>query len=220
MADRRALAGERGRCDTWSPARPFALRPKRPRYWASSPARPAPFHDLHLAQSSSLFRTTTSFTGTVDLTCGLACFGDPQLQQALGRQLGSTRPSSQQAGHRPGPGRHLCGRRAACPAPCSHPTPRCRTGRQSVWPIPLGTRASLATAPGRPATTVVLEAGIGIAAVVVVAIGAVLWWVLRRRRRRRGPAGATRGPWAAARSQALMAPGPSVHPAVTPAVLG
>jgi hypothetical protein len=43
-----------------------------------------PFRDLAIGSRHSFFRTTTTFQGTVDLSCGLNCFSDPQLQQALG----------------------------------------------------------------------------------------------------------------------------------------
>jgi hypothetical protein len=43
-----------------------------------------PFRDLTIVRHSSFFQTTTLFQGTVDLTCGINCFSDPQLQQALG----------------------------------------------------------------------------------------------------------------------------------------
>jgi len=46
--------------------------------------RTGPFHDLAITQKKSLFETRTAFRGTVDLTCGLRCFADPQLQQELG----------------------------------------------------------------------------------------------------------------------------------------
>ncbi len=143
-----------------------------------------PFHDLHLARSSSLFKTTTSLTGTVDLTCGLACFGDPQLQQALGANLGLDPAKLQQAGIDPA---QLVTFAVAVSLPGAVQSSNApvRTGRQSVWPIPLGTRASLATSSRVVHHDRLLEAEIGIAAVVVVAIGVVLWWVLRRRRRRR-----------------------------------
>lgn len=43
-----------------------------------------PFRNLVIASHRSFFKTTTSFQGSVDLSCGLTCFSDPQLQQALG----------------------------------------------------------------------------------------------------------------------------------------
>lgn len=48
----------------------------------SGPTGPLP--DLSIGQHRSLFTTRTDLRGTVDLTCGLKCFADPQLQQALG----------------------------------------------------------------------------------------------------------------------------------------
>jgi hypothetical protein len=47
-----------------------------------------PFHDFHLTRHRSFFTTRTAFQGRVDLTCGLACFGDTGLQQQLGPDLG------------------------------------------------------------------------------------------------------------------------------------
>lgn len=43
-----------------------------------------PFRDLAIGSRHSFFQTTTTFQGTVDLSCGLTCFSDPGLQQALG----------------------------------------------------------------------------------------------------------------------------------------
>ncbi|MDQ1414512.1 MAG: hypothetical protein QOF81_125, partial [Acidimicrobiaceae bacterium] len=43
-----------------------------------------PFRDLSIARHQSFFRTATTFQGNIDLTCGLDCFSDPQLKQALG----------------------------------------------------------------------------------------------------------------------------------------
>ncbi|MDQ6614825.1 MAG: hypothetical protein M3083_08775 [Actinomycetota bacterium] len=43
-----------------------------------------PFRDLAISSHHSFFQASTTFAGTIDLTCGLACFSDPRLQQALG----------------------------------------------------------------------------------------------------------------------------------------
>ncbi len=43
-----------------------------------------PFRNLVVASHRSFFKSTTTFQGSVDLSCGLTCFSDPQLQQALG----------------------------------------------------------------------------------------------------------------------------------------
>jgi hypothetical protein len=43
-----------------------------------------PFQGFTLARHHSLLSTRTTFRGKVDLSCGLRCFGDQQLQQTLG----------------------------------------------------------------------------------------------------------------------------------------
>lgn len=47
-----------------------------------------PFRDLAIVRHSTFFQTSTTFEGTVDLTCGLDCFSDPQLRAALGGGAG------------------------------------------------------------------------------------------------------------------------------------
>ena len=42
-----------------------------------------PFRDLELTQERGFFKTTTTFSGTVDLTAGLGAFTDPELREAL-----------------------------------------------------------------------------------------------------------------------------------------
>jgi hypothetical protein len=43
-----------------------------------------PFNGFRIDQNHGLLTTSTTFHGVVDLTCGLRCFGDAQLQQQLG----------------------------------------------------------------------------------------------------------------------------------------
>jgi hypothetical protein len=45
---------------------------------------PGPFNSFRIDQGHGLLTTSTTFHGVVDLTCGLRCFGDAQLQQQLG----------------------------------------------------------------------------------------------------------------------------------------
>jgi hypothetical protein len=47
-------------------------------------AKGGPFNGFRIDQQHGFLSTTTNFHGVVDLTCGLKCFGDPQLQQQLG----------------------------------------------------------------------------------------------------------------------------------------
>jgi len=43
-----------------------------------------PYENLAVTRTSSIFSTTTKLTGTMDLSAGVAMFGDPQLTQTLG----------------------------------------------------------------------------------------------------------------------------------------
>jgi hypothetical protein len=47
-----------------------------------------PLFTLRLAEHRTFWSTTTTARGAVDLTCGLACFGDTGLQRSYGSELG------------------------------------------------------------------------------------------------------------------------------------
>lgn len=59
-----------------------------------------PFRGFRLVQRHGLLSSTTTFEGLVDLTCGLRCFGDSQLQTQLGASNLGVDPAAlqQQAG--------------------------------------------------------------------------------------------------------------------------
>lgn len=141
-----------------------------------------PFRDLAVASHRSFFETTTSFQGMVDLTCGLNCFSDPQLQQALGgaANLGID-PSKLQADSGVVVDRlfqfevaaHLPGKRQSSNATAG-------AGRGTVWKVQLGQKVALAaTARAWNIPHIVLVAVIGI--LLLAAIGLV---VVKRRTRR------------------------------------
>jgi hypothetical protein len=48
------------------------------------------FKNFRITQHKSLLRTTTKFTGSVDLHQGIDAFSDPELQRTLGSPLGAT----------------------------------------------------------------------------------------------------------------------------------
>lgn len=48
------------------------------------------FKDFKVSQSRGLFRTTTKFSGSVDLRQGIESFSDDELEEALGSPLGAT----------------------------------------------------------------------------------------------------------------------------------
>jgi len=158
-----------------------------------------PFHDLKVGRVVSPVGTTTQVSGTVDLTCGLACFSDAQLTQTLGAGLDPAK--LQEAGIDPSQivtfevDVHLPGVVQSTNAPV-------QTNGVSEWQIKLGAKASLAMSARivhhsrRLLLKVVIAAG-----VVLVVAAAVIWLLGRRRRRRRarGRGGRSRPLHAAAR---------------------
>ncbi len=74
---------------TWVRAsRPFADVAEAERVMADLSGPAGPFRDFRLSRSTSLWRTRTGFTGTVDLTGGLAGLTDPDLFERLGPDVG------------------------------------------------------------------------------------------------------------------------------------
>jgi hypothetical protein len=143
---------------------------------------------LRLSRRRSFFSTSTTFAGTVDLTCGLECFGDRQLQQQLGANLGLDPAKLQQAGIAPGQivgfevGVHLPGSIRTTNAPT-------RSDGDLQWPMKLGEKGSLlATARVLDVTRVVILAAAALALVLLALVLLVRW----RRRRRAGRARGSR----------------------------
>jgi hypothetical protein len=137
-----------------------------------------PFHDFHFRQRRSFFSTSTSFSGNVDLSCGLRCFGDAQLQQQLGGDLGVDPAKLQrQSGvildrlFKFEVAVRLPGSLRSSNAPG-------QAGNGAVWQPKLGDKATLtATARAINATRIALVAVAVVAALVVVVV-----LLLRRRR--------------------------------------
>jgi hypothetical protein len=140
---------------------------------------------LRIGQRRSFWSTSTAFAGTVDLTCGLNCFGDAQLGQQLGSNLGLDPAKLQQAGIVPAQilgfqvGVQLPGRLRSSNAPD-------RVDGDPQWSLKLGQRALLLATSraveGSRIAVVAAVAAFGVAAaVVLLAVG----WRRRRRRRSR-----------------------------------
>lgn len=70
---------------TWVRAsKPFADPAEAERALAQLSGPGGPFRDFRLTRSGSLLRTRTAFTGTVDLTGGVAGLADPELVERVG----------------------------------------------------------------------------------------------------------------------------------------
>lgn len=137
-----------------------------------------PFHDFHLQHQHSFFSTKTVFSGNVDLTCALRCFGDTQLQQQLGADLGlDPAKLQQQAGV-------ILNRvfqfevAIRLPGSLQSSNAPSQAGNGAVWMPKLGDKATLtATSQAINTTRIALVAA---GAVVVIAVIVVL--LVRRRR--------------------------------------
>lgn len=140
-----------------------------------------PFSSLRLTTHRSLWKTTTSLAGTVDLRAGLGAFGDPELAKALGsptlgldpaaleRQLG--RPLSDVVGV------EVVGR---LPGTVTSNATTTRDGAPA-WPVALG--ATTAVSASSEAWNVRTLALAGAAVLCLLVLLVVLVW--RRRHRRR-----------------------------------
>ena len=149
----------------------------------SGPATARPFR-LTLTQRHSFWRTETGLTGTVDLRCGLDCFGDSGLTKALGFPTGVNPGSlAAAAGQRPdqiftfGLVAHLRGSVVS--------TDATRTGASLQWEPRLGQTLQLTALTRTWNSGRIMLVSIAGAIVVVGGLGALMYWWWRRRRRRR-----------------------------------
>jgi hypothetical protein len=145
-----------------------------------------PFRDLVISSHRSFFETTTTFGGTIDLTCGLNCFSDPQLQQALGgsADLGID-PSKLQADAGVIVDRLVQFEVAArLPGKVQTSNAPTQVGNGALWKARLGQKASLLASArewNAPHIALVVVAGL-----CLVAAAALV--VVKRGRRRHRPA--------------------------------
>jgi hypothetical protein len=144
-----------------------------------------PFHDFHLRQQRSFFSTTTSFSGRVDLTCGLRCFGDPQLQQQLGADLGiDPTKLQQQAGV-------ILNRvfkfqvAVRLPGSLQSSNAPAQAGNGAVWQPKLGDTATVSANARAVNTLRIVLLAVGAVIVIIAAVGFQLRRRGRRSRRRR-----------------------------------
>ncbi len=161
----------------------------------SDVAGPGPFH-LVLQAHRSFWHTSYRLSGQVDLTCGLACFGDSALKAATGSVVGvdpASVPGA--AGQTPADvfgfvvDARLPGRLQATNATAVN-------GSTLEWTPRLGSALPVVAATQVANGTAVVEV-ISAAAVVVVGLAAGLWfgWLRGRRRRTRGRHSRKRRRW-------------------------
>lgn len=144
-----------------------------------------PFNGLHFDTDKSLFKTTTSIGGTVDLTCRLDCFADPALRQALGGPSLGIDPAALQndagidlsnpvafqlAVHLPG----MVSANSAV------------VGKEARWQLSYGQKTMIEASSQSWNVTRLVIAGVLAALVIVALVVALILWRRRRRQRRQG----------------------------------
>ena len=143
---------------------------------------------LTLATHHSLWRTSTSLTGRVDLACGLDCFGDSGLKTATGSTTGvDPAPLEQTSGEKPA---QVFGFtvEARLPGSVDHTNASTHQGGTAQWTPQLGQSLELTASTEAWNWTRIITA-VAVAGLIVLALLIVLarwWWRRRRRRRPRG----------------------------------
>jgi hypothetical protein len=169
------------RHDYTSPAQASALIAELA---GSGPAEGRPFR-LSLARQRSFWRTETVLSGTVDLTCSLACFGDSGLTSALGFPTGvDARSLAAAAGQSPDRvftfsldtrlrGSVIKSNAVSLP------------GGGLQWTPRLGQRLQLAAVVRTWNTGHIVAVSVIAGGLLLICVGLVIFWWWRRRRRRR-----------------------------------
>jgi hypothetical protein len=157
----------------------------------AGPAGERPFR-LSVENRHGFWRDDRVLQGEIDLTCGVACFGDPGLTRALGFPTGVNPAPLAAAGERPDqvftfsldarlPGRLVD----------SNGTPLADGALR--WTPRLGQRLQLAALTRTWNTGHIAAAGAASGGAVLLLIGLTVYWWIRRRRRRRVHARRRRG---------------------------
>ncbi|MGH9125568.1 MAG: hypothetical protein ACRDZ8_12700 [Acidimicrobiales bacterium] len=180
---------------TFIAARSFSNPTQAKALFAQLSGTAGPFRGLSLVSRRSLFKSSTTFKGSVDLTCGLDCFGDAQLRQTLG---GSANFGIDPAALKNDAGidldnlisfqlvARLPGKvmsNAPVP-PGAGPPGAGPPGSEAQWKLPLGKRTVvMASSQAANVAHIVIAAVAAFVLLVALVVGMVL--LIRRRRRQR-----------------------------------
>jgi hypothetical protein len=151
----------------------------------SGPASSRPFR-LSLTQRHGFWRTDTALTGTVDLSCGVTCFGDSGLTSALGFPTG-VNPGALAAASGEQPDQVFTfSVDARLRGSLVNTNAVSRPGGSLQWTPRLGQRLELTATTRIWHSGRIVAASVAAGVVVLVALGGAVYWWWRRRRRRRG----------------------------------
>jgi len=149
----------------------------------SGPASGRPFK-LALSRRSSFWHVYTGLSGTVNLTCGLGCFGDSGLRSALGSATG-VNPSPLEAQTHETPAQAFTfGVKARLPGATASSNASTRDGGVFSWTPVLG-RTLVLSATTQEWNWPHLILLFVLAGIVVVGLLVLAVWMWRSRRRRR-----------------------------------
>jgi hypothetical protein len=168
---------------TFTAARTFSNAAQAQAIVAEISGSTGPFNGLDFDTHTSLFRTTISIGGTVDLTCRLDCFADPALRQALGGPSLGIDPAALQndagidlsdpvafqlAVHLPG----MVSANSSV------------VGKEARWQLPLGQKTAIEASSQSWNVSRLVIAGVLVVLVIVALVVALILWRRRRRQRR------------------------------------
>jgi hypothetical protein len=150
----------------------------------SGPAGSRPFR-LSWTQRHSFWRTDTALTGTVDLSCGIACFGDSGLTSALGFPTGVNAGALAAAsGEQPGQV-FTFSVDARLRGSLVHTNAVSRPDGSLQWTPRLGQRLELTATTRTWHSGRIVAVSVAGGVLILLALALAGWWWWRRRRRRR-----------------------------------
>jgi hypothetical protein len=151
----------------------------------SGPASSRPF-TLSISRRSSFWHVYTDLSGTVNLTCGLNCFGDSGLKASLGSPTGFN-PAPLIAQSHQAPGQVFSfALNAHLPGSVASTNASVRDGGILTWTPQLGQTLvlSASTRTWNSGHLILVFVLAGVLALALIVLGALMWRSRRRKRRR------------------------------------
>jgi hypothetical protein len=162
----------------------------------SGPASSRPFQ-LRISRRSSFWHVYTDLSGTVDLTCGLNCFGDSGLKASLGSPTGFN-PAPLIAQSHQAPGQVFSfALNARLPGSVASTNASARDGGVLTWTPQLGQTLVLSatTQTWNSGHVIAIFVLAGVLVLVLIVLGVIMWRSRRRKRRKSDDEPPSGRPW-------------------------